>query len=135
MAADRAGRILLVDDDPDFLAICGRILRGAGHEVVEAHASGEALEAAAAAAPDLVITDLMMERMDAGFTFVQRLRACPGLEAVPVIVVSAIARQRGYDFVPRGEGERERMGVAAFLEKPVEPAALLDAVRKLLPAR
>lgn len=128
-------RILLVDDDPDFVEITGAALRAGGYEVTAVSAVDAAMAAAAASPPDLVVTDLMMERLDSGFSFVRRLRAVEALARVPIVIVSAIGRTRGYDFAPRGPADCADMGADAFLEKPVPPALLLATVRQLLAGR
>lgn len=79
--------ILVVDDEPDLRFILRRIFEGAGHQVSEARHGAAALEAVAAAPPDLVVTDMMMPVMG-GAELIRRLRADPGSAAIPIMAVS-----------------------------------------------
>jgi len=82
--------------------------------------------------PDLVVTDLMMSSLHAGFSLAQEMAADPRLRHVPVIIVTAIGSQLGLDFNPRSPDDLAAMHAAAFFEKPVEPDALLGAIAELL---
>jgi CheY-like chemotaxis protein len=132
MAAQRT--IFLVDDDRDFLELEKRILAGSGCAVTcftDPRAALAALESAAEL-PALLVTDLMMSSLDSGFTLARALKDTPRLAAIPVIIVSAVSSQKGFDFHPRSAGELEAMGAAAFFDKPVAPQALLSKVMELL---
>jgi len=128
-------RILLVDDDPDYLDLNRRVLEAHGYPVDCAYDPNEALEKMGAAPPDLVVTDLMMDALDAGFSFARKIREAPEFRAIPVIILTAISRQRGFDFSPRNTEELRAMCADAFLEKPVPPPALLAKVKELLERR
>jgi DNA-binding response OmpR family regulator len=52
---------------------------------------------------------------------------------VPIIIVSAVSRQRGFDFRPRTAEDLTTMGVDAWLDKPISPDALLAKIEELLP--
>jgi len=125
-------RILLVDDDSDYLELNRRVLEAHGYNVDCAYDPNEALEKMSAAPPDLVITDLMMDSLDAGFSFAQKIKADPRFRAILVIILTAIGRQLGFDFNPRSAKELDAMCADAFLEKPVPPPALLAKVKELL---
>ncbi len=93
--------ILLVDDDRDFLEMNRGVLEACGYRVRCAGDPRAALAAAETARPDLVVTDLMMDRLDAGL--LPRARASrSATRGVPVILVTAVSVQRGFDFRPRG---------------------------------
>lgn len=81
-------RILVVDDNASNRKLVATVLGRAGHQVIEARDGLDGLEAACAAHPDLVISDILMPSMD-GFEFVRRLRADPALRDVPVIFYTA----------------------------------------------
>jgi CheY-like chemotaxis protein len=129
--------IWLVDDDRDFLEMERTILAARGYLVTcfaEPKAALAALRAGGPGeAPGLVVTDLMMDRLDAGFSFARALRAEPGMSDVPIIIVSAVSRQRGFDFRPRTAEDLTTMGVDAWLDKPISPDALLAKIEELLP--
>jgi len=128
--------ILLVDDDKDFLELERRILESRGYRVVCFSDTMAALAALHTGGhpvtPALVVTDLMMTRLDSGFTFARALKADPRTAALPVIIVSAVSSQKGFDFKPRTAADLQAMGADAFFDKPVAPEALLAKVQELL---
>ena len=97
-------------------------LRIAGFEVRTAGTGRDALRAAEAEAPDAVVLDLGLPDLD-GWDVLERLRAIEGLVEVPVIILSGLDRdaveERGY-----------AASVHAFLTKPVEPADLVETLRR-----
>lgn len=127
--------ILLVDDDTDFLEINRHVLEPAGYRTCCATSPNEALECIAQERPDLVITDLMMSNLDSGFSLARRLKQDERCAAVPVIIVTGVSSQAGFDFRPRSEADLAAMGADAFLEKPVQPKVLLSRVATLLERR
>jgi PAS domain S-box-containing protein len=113
------GSVLLVDDNPDMRGYLARLL-GREHEVRTAGDGWQALQCIAERMPDLVITDVMMGRMD-GLTLLQRLRANDATATLPVIMLSANA------------GEEARLqaldaGADDFLVKPFHARELLARV-------
>lgn len=129
---NQSRRILLVDDDSDYLDLNRRVLEAHGYAVDCAYDPNEALEQMHVAPPDLIVTDLMMDALDAGFSFARTIKEAPEFRATPVIILTAISRQRGFDFTPRNADELRAMYADAFLEKPVSPSALLAKVKELL---
>ena len=129
--ADEPGMIVLVDDDPDFLRINQSVLEKGGYRVACFSDPLRALEYMHGNKPSLVITDLMMERLDSGFTFSKQIKQDALLGDVPVIIVTAISRERGFDFKPRTPEDLEAISADAYLEKPVAPDQLLAKVREL----
>jgi len=114
-------RILVVEDDPAIRRAIVAQLRGEGYDVIEAANGREALAAARADKPDLVLTDLAMPVMD-GFELITTLRKN---STTPVIVLSV----RG------GEADRVRaldLGADDFVAKPFSVAELLARVRAQL---
>ena len=96
--ADGVGRVLVVDDDADFVRLMGRMLAMSAqrYQVLEAYTAGEALTVAQRRRPDLVLLDLGLPDMH-GAQIIPRLRAMPGLADVKIIVVS------GHDAYDAGE--------------------------------
>jgi len=132
MSTPHAPAILLVDDDPDFLDMTRHVLEAAGYRVASACDAAAAFEAIGREAPSLIVTDLMMKAMDSGFSLARQVKADPRLRGVPVIIATAIASRLGIDFTPRSADDLAAMNADAFLEKPVLPADLLAAVKRLL---
>jgi CheY-like chemotaxis protein len=79
--------ILVVDDEPDLRFVLRRIFEGAGYQVIEARHGGAALDAVAAAPPDLVVTDMMMPVMG-GAELIRRLRSGSATASIPIMAVS-----------------------------------------------
>jgi DNA-binding response OmpR family regulator len=118
------GRVLLAEDNADMRGYVGRLLSGQGYEV-EAVGDGEAaLAAARRTPPDLVLSDVMMPRLD-GFGLLRALRADPGLRDRPVILLSARAGEES-----RVEGVDA--GADDYLTKPFSYVVLLARLRALL---
>jgi CheY-like chemotaxis protein len=80
--------VLVVEDDPDIREILVDELTAEGYDVLPAEHGEAALRALRSSSPDVVVTDLMMPRMD-GATMISKLREVPELARVPVIVVTA----------------------------------------------
>lgn len=123
-------RILLVDDDPDFLETNKAMLEDHGYSVLTAESGREGLDTVRAMMPDLIVLDLMMEKHDSGFSFSQRINNDPLFKGIPIVMVSAVAQTTGYRFSKAEDGYW--MKVDEFLDKPVEPDVLLKRIEKLL---
>ncbi len=124
------GKILLVDDDPDFLEIHRVMLERHGYQVLTARSGREGLEKVRAEMPDLIILDLIMEKHDAGFAFARRIKSDPLFKRIPILMVTAVAELTGYKFSMEEDGYW--MKTDDFLDKPVRPDVLMERVEKLL---
>jgi CheY-like chemotaxis protein len=126
------GRILVVDDDRDFVEAVRTLLTHAGYEVLSAYDGRSGVARAREARPDLILVDIMMDERTEGFFTVRELRRAPELAGTPIVVVSAM-----YDRVPEFQIPPDPRWLAhdAFLAKPVVPEALLACVRQALDAR
>jgi adenylate cyclase len=116
--------ILVVDDTPQNLDLLTRRLRSQGYEVATAADGEEALARVAELAPDLVLLDIMMPRLD-GIETVRRLKADPAHRHIPVILVTAKSD-------PRDVVQGLDAGGDDYLTKPIDHAALLARVRSML---
>lgn len=127
-------KILLVDDDPDQRLSLRLPLAAAGFLVSEAASYAEGLEAVKATRPDLLILDVMMDSMTAGFQFALTLHDrdpesdFKDFTGLPIIMLTAIHSTTHLRFGP----DEDYLPVQEFLEKPVEPEVLLKTVRKFL---
>lgn len=132
----RKALILLLDDDADFLELERRIFESGGYQVACHSDPQSALAALGAGQPGarraLVVCDLMMKALDSGFSFARTVKTDPRFTGIPVIIVSAISRQKGFDFHPRTPADLAAMHADAFFDKPVQPRALLAKVEELL---
>ncbi len=126
-------KILIVDDDEDFLFQHRIQLENAGFAVATASTRGEAETTAVEFRPDLAILDLMMEHHDDGFVLSHALkRRFPGL---PVILVTAVTSETGLVFDPASPEERAWVGADALLAKPIRFEQLRREVDRLLASR
>jgi CheY-like chemotaxis protein len=126
-------KILIVDDDEDFLFQHRIQLEHCGFEVATAGSRGQAEEALERFTPDLAVLDLMMEHHDDGFVLSHHLkRRFPGL---PVVLVTAVTSETGLSFDPSSPEERAWVGADAVLAKPIRFEQLRREVERLLLAR
>ncbi len=117
-------RILVVDDDARNLRLAVAALEQAGHDVLSAECGGDALEAAIAHTPDLILMDVQMPGMD-GIAALRHLRANPGTAALKVVALTALAMK----------GDRESLLAAGFdgyLQKPIRYKECLSGVAEML---
>jgi CheY-like chemotaxis protein len=128
--------IFLVDDDADFLEMERNIFEARGYTVscfCDPRTALAALEATATGErPALVVCDLMMSTLDSGFFLSRTLKSNPLFNGIPVIIVSAVASQKGFDFHPRTAEDLAAMHADAFFDKPVKPQELLAKAEELL---
>ena len=134
MSADQP-LVLIVDDDFDVLEMNRLILEGAGYRVATATNPAEARTRIDAEAPDLVITDLMMTSIDAGFAFAAQLKGDPRTAQVPIIISTSVSSALGLDFHPDSADDLAKMNVDAYFDKPIDARALVTKVGELLGAR
>lgn len=127
------GKILLVDDDSDFLEMHEAILKNNSYEVLTATNGREGIEKVRAEMPDLIILDLMMEKYDTGFSFSKKIKKDPLFKKIPILMVTSVAEATGYHFSLKEDGYW--MKVDDFLDKPVKPEVLLSRVKQLLSKR
>lgn len=121
-------RILIVDDDPDFVEVTRIILEQAGYDVCLAGNGEEALRTMRAMHCDLVILDIMMDGVLDGWDASWRIRSNPDLRDTAILVVSSITASDYLGMFPTDEDNM----VDNFLSKPVAPDKLLAEVERLL---
>lgn len=126
-----SARVLIVDDDPDFAVMMKAVLEGDNHTVDTAPGRAEGMEKLQTAKPDLLILDVMMASWSDGFEMARELRKNPEYKDMPIIMLTGVEQRTGIGFKSTA-GDPEWLPVDAFLDKPVEPKALLDEVRRLL---
>ncbi len=119
--ADKPMRVLVIDDDASIVAMLLRYLTKQGFAVETAADALEGLAQIEGATFDLVITDLMMPRMD-GRELVRRLRLEPRTRELPVIIMTAYPSDEAADATLRD-------GASFFLPKPLDLEALATLIR------
>ncbi len=127
---ERKARILLVDDDADFIEATRAALENHGFEVVTASSGKEGLGKVRFEQPDLIVLDLMMERHDTGFAVAKAVKADPVFQKIPILLLSSSAATRGYDFSQELDGYW--MKTDAYASKPLPPEELIKLIEGLL---
>jgi two-component system cell cycle response regulator DivK len=118
-------RILVVEDQEDNRRILHDLLTNAGYEIVQAENGEEALKAAAAERPDLILMDIQLPLLD-GYEATRRLKADPALCAIPIIVITSYA-------LSGDESKARAAGCDAYITKPYSPRAILAKIREYVP--
>ncbi len=124
----QTAKILVVDDDPDFVEIMRTILESAGYDVITASNGQQGLARVKAEHPDLMLLDIMMSSVLDGLDVSEQLAQDPDAKYMPVIMVSSIADTPHSGLFPT----EEMVHMDAWLSKPVDPKVLLGKVAELL---
>ena len=122
---NQKGYLLVVEDIPDILNLLQATLTFKGYRVVTAREGNEALEAIKKERPALIITDILMPKMD-GFSLVHQLRLNPETRDIPVVFLSATY------VAPEDKTFALNLGVIRFIEKPVDFEQFLPTISSLL---
>jgi two-component system cell cycle response regulator len=111
-------RILVAEDDPNNLELITYLLKGFGHETLEAHDGAQALEFAQRERPDLVLMDIQMPVMD-GYEAVRHLKSDSVCEGTPILAITALAMV----------GDRDKIlqaGFDGYISKPIDPESFVQ---------
>ncbi len=119
------GPILVVEDVPNILELLDVTLRFKGYPTVTARNGQEALECIARERPALVITDILMPKLD-GYALVHKLRSDSKTSSIPIIFLSATY------VTPEDKVFGISLGAVRFLEKPVDTEDFLLTVAEVL---
>lgn len=119
---DRRLRVLVVDDDPNIVAVVSAILCGEGFEVFEATSGKQGLELASTTSPDVVLLDIMMPEIG-GFEVYRRLRLDPRTENLPVMFLTASMKTEHMN-------RSTELGASGYITKPFSPLALVNALKE-----
>jgi len=119
------GPILVVEDVPNIRELLTVTLRFKGYPVMTAQNGEEALEMVEQERPALIITDILMPKMD-GYALVQKLRTDPRTHNIPVIFLSATY------VTPEDKTFALSLGALRFIEKPIDTEEFLLSVAELL---
>jgi CheY-like chemotaxis protein len=124
-------KVLIADDEQDCIDFVREALADSPCEVISATDGEEALRIARRERPQLIILDVQMPGRS-GFEVFYRLRRDEELSSIPVIMLTAIAERTGIDISGRDVGEYIGSEPEAFIDKPIEPIVLRQAVTRLL---
>ena len=123
-------RVLIIDDNPDFVRINTTALEAAGYEVEAAYNAEEGFTKAEFGQPDAIVLDLMMERHDSGFKLAKKLKTHPVLRDIPILMLTAVGEATGFRFSMEKDGYW--MKTDDFADKPLPPDQLVERIEKLI---
>jgi CBS domain-containing protein len=123
-------KVLLVDDDQDFVRSTTDLLEAHGYRVISAAEGAAGLQLARRERPDLMVLDVMMATKTEGFEVARRIPSCPELRDMPVMLVTGIRNEMklGFHLQP----DQTWLPVSRVMEKPIDPAAFVAGVADLL---
>jgi CheY-like chemotaxis protein len=131
-------KVLLVDDDVDFLEINKTALETAGYQVVLAHGLKEAIEVVRGHTIDAAVLDVIMSSPDEGFHLARALRKDERTKHVPLLMltsVNAVNEAKGFLFKLSDRDKDDTwLPVDRFLDKPIKPELLVGTLREVLGA-
>ena len=123
-------KILIVDDDVDFIGSTAALLEHEGHQTITALNGQDGYAKAKQEKPDVVLLDVMMKTDSEGFEIARQLRADPETSRMPIILITGIRKAKNLPF--SFEPDEDWLPVTAVLEKPVKPEALVKSVQAAL---
>lgn len=122
-------KILVVDDDQDFVNAVRMVLEKEGHTVISAASGSAGYQRVQEDQPDLVILDVMMDTVLDGLFMSRRMYEDTATFNIPIVMVTSIASSSYAELFPTDE----YLHVRAFMSKPISPAELIKQVNKFLP--
>jgi len=124
-------KILIIDDDPDYIEGIRRILEKAEYVVSAAHNPKEGFKMLQSLDFNLVLLDIMMGRGAEGLALARKIRKDPKLRDIPLLIITGIREQIAFLF-PGQPVHPNFVETDGLLEKPIEPEVLLKKVSDLL---
>jgi len=124
-------KILVVDDDIDYVESTAAILEANGYDVVAAYDGKEGFDKAKSELPQMILVDLMMNTINEGYDLVRNVRGDKRFDQVPLIMISSahqVEAFRNANFVP----DEVWFPIDMFLDKPIDKETLLKHVSKVL---
>ena len=126
---EKKAKILLIDDDIDFVEATKTILESKPYEVIVAYEGDEGLRKAREENPALILLDVIMPVKD-GFSAAEQLKKDPQLSKIPVIILTSYSARRAGTSIPVSRGLE--LEAEDYIEKPISPQNLLNTVEKYL---
>lgn len=125
----KKAKILVIDDDIDFINATRTVLESKPYEVVTAYDGEEGLRKARQEKPDLVLLDVIMPVKD-GFTAAEQFKKDPTLAKIPVLMLTSFSQRVAETNIPASRGLE--LNAEDYIEKPVSPKDLLAAVARYI---
>ena len=127
---EKSLKIVIVDDNTDFLFTMETFLKRNGFEVLTAEDGQKGLELIQKERPDLILLDVMMETLFSGFEVCKQVRSNDDLKDIPIIGVSAIGEELDIDY--RQWPDYDYFSPDTFLDKPVDKQRLLQLIPEVI---
>ena len=121
-----ANKVLMIDDDPEFVDAITNLLDAKGYEVHTASNGKDGVAKAKAENPDIILLDVMMTTKHEGFDTAREMHEDENIKDTPIIIMTGIRREMNLPF--GFEPDETWLPVKQVLEKPVKPEVLLKAV-------
>jgi two-component system, OmpR family, alkaline phosphatase synthesis response regulator PhoP len=121
-------KILVVDDDPDFVEATATLLEARGYDVITASDGEEGFDRAKQDHPALILLDVMMKYDTQGFDIAKNLKNDEQTQGIPVVIITGVRREKNLPF--SFEPDEDWLPVKAVLEKPLKPETLLSIVEE-----
>lgn len=126
-------RLLMIDDDPDFVDGIKSIVEGAGYELEVRYNPKDGFDELEKGGYDLLLLDIMMGRGAEGIMIARKMSKDPKLREMPVLIMTGIREQIAYLF-PGQPVHPSFVDIDELMEKPVDPKLLLERISALLEA-
>jgi len=123
-----AYRVLIVDDDPDFVEAVTNVLDAKGYDVDSAPNGKIGIAKAKEQKPDIILLDVMMTTKSEGFDVAREMHKDEKLKNVPVIIITGVRKEMNLPF--GFEPDEKWLPVKGVLEKPVKPDVLLKTIEE-----
>jgi CheY-like chemotaxis protein len=127
---EKSYKLVIVDDNTDFLFTMETFLQRSGFEVLTADDGQKGLEMIRRERPDLILLDIMMETLFSGFEVFKQIRSDDNLKDIPVIGISAMGDELNINYSEWPDYEYFRPD--AFLDKPVDRQRLLQMIPEVI---
>jgi len=126
---EKTAKILVVDDDIDFVESVKTVLESKPYEVIVAYEGDEGLRKAREEKPDLILLDIIMPVKD-GFIAAEQLKKDPQLSSIPVVILTSFSSRRQETSI--GVSRGLTLEAEDYIEKPIKPDELLNRVEQYL---
>ncbi len=126
---EKQAKVLLIDDDPDFVAATTIVLESKPYQVITALDGDEGLKKARQEKPDVIILDVIMPTKD-GFAVCEEIKKQPDLADIPVLMLTSFAQRVGESTVSVSKGLSTE--AEDYIDKPVNPNELIRRIERLL---
>jgi CheY-like chemotaxis protein len=125
---EMAKKVLMIDDDQEFVEAITNVLEAKGYDVVSANDGKDGVAKAKKERPDIILLDVMMTTKSEGFDVAREMSKDPNLKGTPVVMLTGIRKEMNLPF--GFEPDEDWLPVKAVLEKPVKPEVLLKTIEE-----